>query len=78
VIASMPGVSEVGVTAIEDEILGHAIKAVVVAADSTLEARSVQAYCRANLAAYKVPRVVEFASELPRTSAGKLQRHELE
>jgi acyl-CoA synthetase (AMP-forming)/AMP-acid ligase II len=77
VIASLPGVSEVAVTAIEDEILGHAIKAVVVAADSALQARSVQAHCRANLAAYKVPKVVEFASELPRTGSGKLQRSTL-
>ncbi len=77
VIAALPGVSEVGVTAIEDEILGHAIKAVVVAADSSLDARSVQAHCRANLAAYKVPKVVEFASELPHTGSGKLQRSRL-
>jgi long-chain acyl-CoA synthetase len=77
VIAALPGVSEVGVTAIEDEILGHAIKAVVVASDGALEAKSVQAHCRAHLAAYKVPKVVEFATALPRSGSGKLQRSRL-
>jgi len=37
----------------------------------------VKAHCRARLAAYKVPKVVEFAHELPRTSTGKIQRFKL-
>jgi acyl-CoA synthetase (AMP-forming)/AMP-acid ligase II len=37
----------------------------------------VRAHCRARLAAYKVPKLVEFASALPRTSSGKLQRLKL-
>lgn len=78
VIASLPGVNEVGVTAVADDILGHVIKAVVVLEPgSALEARNIQAHCRAHLAAYKVPRVVEPAPALPRTAAGKLQRSKL-
>jgi acyl-coenzyme A synthetase/AMP-(fatty) acid ligase len=42
-----------------------------------MTAMAVKAYCRDNLASYKVPKVVEFAAELPRTSSGKVQRHKL-
>jgi long-chain acyl-CoA synthetase len=78
VIAALPGVEEVGVTAIVDELLGHAIKAVIVPrAGAGLDMRSVKAHCRQQLAAYKVPKVVEFATILPRTSSGKIQRFKL-
>jgi acyl-CoA synthetase (AMP-forming)/AMP-acid ligase II len=76
VIATLAGVSEVGVTAVADELLGHAIKAVIVAHGS-LDAKTVQAHCRARLASYKIPKVIEFASALPRTASGKLQRAKL-
>ncbi|HEX7011774.1 MAG TPA: class I adenylate-forming enzyme family protein [Steroidobacteraceae bacterium] len=78
VIAALPGVEEVGVTAIADEVLGSAIKAVIVRrADATLDMRTVKAHCRQQLASYKIPKVVEFASSLPRTSSGKIQRFKL-
>lgn len=78
VIAALPGVEEVGVAAINDEVLGHAIKAVIVPrADAQLDVLAVKAHCRRQLATYKVPKVVEFAAVLPRTSSGKIQRHKL-
>jgi long-chain acyl-CoA synthetase len=77
-IAALPGVEEVGVTAIADDVLGQAIKAVIVPrAGAGLETRAVKAHCRQHLAAYKIPKVVEFASVLPRTSSGKIQRFKL-
>lgn len=78
VIAALPGVEEVGVAAIADEMLGHAIKAVIVPrAGAQLDIRAVKAHCRQQLASYKVPKVVEFAAALPRTSSGKVQRYKL-
>lgn len=78
VIAALPGVEEVGVTSIADELLGQAIKAVIVPrSGADLDMRSVKAHCRVQLAAYKVPKVVEFALALPRTSSGKIQRFKL-
>lgn len=78
VIAALDGVEEVAVTAIADEMLGHAIKAVVVPRPGVqLEILAVKAHCRQQLAAYKVPKVVEFAAVLPRTSSGKVQRFKL-
>jgi len=78
VIAALSDVEEVAVTAVADELLGHAIKAVIVPREGAqLDMRSIKAHCRERLAAYKVPKVVEFARALPRTSSGKIQRYKL-
>lgn len=77
-IAELPGVEEVGVTAIADDVLGQAIKAVIVRqAGAELDIRAIKAHCRQQLAGYKIPKVVEFAAALPRTSSGKVQRFKL-
>ncbi len=74
-IAALPGVAEVGVTGIPDELLGQAIKAVLVMKEGAkLEVRTVKAHCRQHLAMYKVPKVVEFAHALPYTATGKVRR----
>jgi long-chain acyl-CoA synthetase len=78
VIAELDGVQEAAVVGIPDEILGQAIKAVVVVRpDSELTPMEVKAHCRRYLAAYKVPKTVDFTSTLPRTSSGKVQRYRL-
>lgn len=78
VIAAIADVEEVAVVGIADEILGQVVKAVIVSrAGSALDAIRVKAHCRAALASYKIPRVVEFATSLPRTASGKVQRHKL-
>ncbi len=75
VIAALPGVEEVGVTAVKDEMLGQAVKAVIVVrAGASLDERTVKAHCHRNLAAYKIPKQVEFAAVLPHTATGKVQR----
>jgi long-chain acyl-CoA synthetase len=78
VLATLPGIAEMAVASTPDEMLGQAIKAVLVLREgATLDERQVKAHCREKLASYKVPKVVEFASELPRTSSGKVQRFKL-
>lgn len=78
VLATLPGIAEMAVVSMPDELLGQAVKAVLVLRDGmSLDERQVKAYCRARLAAYKVPKAVEFARELPRTSSGKIQRFKL-
>ncbi|MBX3703174.1 MAG: acyl--CoA ligase [Steroidobacteraceae bacterium] len=75
VIAAISGVQEVGVTAVPDELLGQAIKAVIVLKNGAhLDVRAVKAHCRQHLAMYKVPKLVEFAATLPYTATGKVRR----
>ena len=78
VLATFPGVEEVAVTGVADEVLGQSIKAVVVLREGApADLRGVKAHCRQHLASYKVPKIVEFAQALPRTSSGKVQRFKL-
>ena len=75
IVAALPGVEEVGVTAIPDEMLGQAVKVVIVVkAGASLDERTVKRHCRRYLAAYKMPKQVEFAESLPHTATGKVQR----
>jgi acyl-CoA synthetase (AMP-forming)/AMP-acid ligase II len=77
-LATLPGIAEMAVASTPDELLGQAIKAVIVLRDGAeLDERQVKAHCRTHLASYKVPKIVEFARELPRTSSGKVQRFKL-
>lgn len=78
VMASLPGVAEAAAVGVDDGLLGQAIKVVIVPKPGVeLEPRAVKAHCRRHLASYKVPKAVEFASSLPRTPSGKLQRFKL-
>lgn len=77
-LAAIDGVEEVAVTGIPDDMLGQAIKAVIIPRPGAqLQALAIKAHCREHLAAYKIPKIVEFAAALPRTSSGKVQRHKL-
>jgi long-chain acyl-CoA synthetase len=54
------------------------VKAFVVLKDGqTATAEEIEAFCRENLAAYKVPREIVFISELPKSMVGKVLRREL-
>lgn len=76
-IAAHPGVREVGVIGVPDEKTGEAVRAYVVAEGAAPSAESILAHCREKLAAYKVPRSVEFVDELPKSPIGKILRKEL-
>ncbi len=77
VVASCPGVLEVGVIGVEDAKSGEAVKAVIVRNDDTLTEKEVIDHCRKELTSYKVPRIIEFRTELPKTNVGKILRREL-
>lgn len=77
VIGMHPGVLEVGVVGIPDEESGERVKACIVRKDPTLTAEQIIAHCREHLTAYKVPKVVEFFEELPKTNVGKILRRAL-
>lgn len=77
IIALHPGVLEVGVVGVIDSGSGERVKACIVKRDPTLTAEQVIAHCREHLTAYKVPKIVAFFEELPKTNVGKILRREL-
>jgi long-chain acyl-CoA synthetase len=78
VIASHPAVAEVCVGGVPDERSGEAVKAwVVLQAGHSLSEEELRAYCHKSLAAYKVPKLVEFREGLPKSLVGKIMRREL-
>ena len=77
VVAMHPGVLEVAAVGVPDEHSGEAVKLFVVKRDPNLDVASVIAHCKENLTGYKVPKQVEFRSELPKTNVGKILRRAL-
>ena len=75
VLGSHPGVQQVAVYGLEHPTAGEVVKAVIRRrAGHSLEAREVMAFCRGQLAAYKVPMEVEFLDELPMTGTFKVDK----
>lgn len=77
VVAGYPKVLEVAAIGVPDEKSGEAIKIFVVKRDPGLTEEEVMKYCRENLTNYKVPRHIEFKSELPKSNVGKILRRPL-
>lgn len=77
VVATHPGVLEVAAIGIADEKSGEVVKIFVVKKDPSLTAEQVIEHCRTGLAGYKVPKAVEFRTELPKTNVGKILRRAL-
>jgi long-chain acyl-CoA synthetase len=80
VISSHPQVKEVGVVGVPDPKVGERIKAVVVAqgeARGKLSEEDIVRWCGERLAPYKVPKIVEFRGEIPKTDIGKVSRREI-
>ncbi|QLY23940.1 AMP-binding protein [Bdellovibrio sp. KM01] len=77
VIASHPGVLEVAAIGVPDEHSGEIVKVVIVKKDPNLTPEDVIAHARKSLTGYKIPKLVEFRSELPKTNVGKILRRAL-
>jgi acyl-CoA synthetase (AMP-forming)/AMP-acid ligase II len=78
VIFAHPDVTEVAVIGIPDEKWGECVLALVVKRPkSSLTEQDVIAHAREKLAGFKCPKLVEFRTELPRTTTGKLQKFRL-
>ncbi|WP_022948140.1 AMP-binding protein [Methylohalobius crimeensis] len=78
VVGGHPKVQECAAIGIPDAHTGEAVKLFVVKADASLTIDELQAWCRANLTAYKRPHHFEFRTELPKSPVGKILRHRLQ
>jgi acyl-CoA synthetase (AMP-forming)/AMP-acid ligase II len=77
-LADHEGVEEVAVIGVEDDEFGQRLKAFVVArAGIEISEQELTAHIKANLAAYKSPREIEFLDELPRNATGKVLKRDL-
>ncbi len=77
VMAAHPGVLEVAAIGAPDEKSGEVVKIVVVKKDPGVTAEDLIGFARERMTNYKVPRFVEFRSELPKTNVGKILRRAL-
>jgi long-chain acyl-CoA synthetase len=78
VLAAHPDVADVAVIGTPDEQWGEAVTAVVVRRDGAgANAAELREFARGQLAGYKLPKRIEFASTLPRSASGKVLKREL-
>jgi long-chain acyl-CoA synthetase len=77
VLAMHPKVLESAALGVPDEKSGEVVKVFIVKRDPSLTVEEVIAHCRENLTGYKVPKQVEFRTELPKTNVGKILRRAL-
>lgn len=73
-----PSVQEVVIAGVPDPYRGETVKAYIVLKESaTTTEEELNSFARKHLASYKVPRMYEFRSELPKTAVGKILRRAL-
>jgi long-chain acyl-CoA synthetase len=78
VLQEIPQVKESAVVGVPHNVSGEIVKAYVVTnPDAQVQVREILSFCRDRLAHYKVPRLVEFVEELPRSNIGKVLKQEL-
>jgi long-chain acyl-CoA synthetase len=70
-------VFEAAAIGVPDEKSTEVVKLFVLKSDPSLTAEELKAYCKKNLAAYKVPKIYEFVDSFPKSNVGKILRREL-
>ncbi|WP_432467683.1 long-chain-fatty-acid--CoA ligase FadD [Agarivorans sp. Z349TD_8] len=77
VIAGNQKVLEVAAVGVPNEVCGEVVKVFIVKKDDSLTEKQVLSHCRELLTGYKVPKLIEFRDELPKTNVGKILRRAL-
>ena len=79
VLNSHPQVAESAVIAVPDQIRGEEVKAYIVlksaATPDSVPPEDIWNFCKPHLAAFKVPRFIEYRDELPKTPSSKVQKN---
>ncbi|MDD3726470.1 MAG: AMP-binding protein [Candidatus Ratteibacteria bacterium] len=74
VIYKHPKVREVAVIGVPDKLRGESVKAIIVPKEKDLTEKEIKKFCRQYLASYKIPTIIEFRNELPKTGTGKIKK----
>ncbi|MER3489931.1 MAG: long-chain fatty acid--CoA ligase [Meiothermus sp.] len=78
VLYAHPAIQEACVVGVPDAYRGETVAAyIVLKPGMSLSQAELERYCRENLAAFKIPRIIEFRSELPKSAVGKILRRQL-
>ena len=78
IIFEHPAVKEVAIVGVKHQFRGETVKAFVVLKDGeTASAEEIIDFCKGRMARFKVPRIVDFIDELPRSAIGKVLHREL-
>lgn len=77
VVVTHPDILEAAAIGVPDEKSGEIVKLFVVRKNDSLDEKEVIAHCRTVLTGYKVPKIVEFREELPKSNVGKILRKDL-
>ena len=72
-----PKVREAAAIGVPNDVAGETVKICVVRKDPSLTKEELIAHCKKHLTGYKIPKLVEFRDELPKTNVGKILRREL-
>jgi long-chain acyl-CoA synthetase len=77
VLSTHPGVGDNAVVGVPDDECGEIVVAFVTPKDESLTEDAVRQHCKQSLTGYKVPRIVVFKKDLPKTNVGKVLRKDL-
>lgn len=76
-LSAHPDIVEVAIVGVPDGEGSETVKAFIVSANESLTVEAVRKFAKETLTAYKVPHLIEFRKELPKTNVGKILRREL-
>ncbi len=77
VISDIPKVLEVAAVGVPHDKSGEVVKVFIVREDESLTEKQIIDHCRKNLTGYKIPRLIEFREELPKSNVGKILKKAL-